>query len=241
VSLSDDAISALTALAGVALTQTDLEATLVEVCRIATRAVPSAEGASVTTFPQGRPGALASDEWAQQLDELQFAEHEGPCLDAYRTGNAFRIRNLADEPRWPSYVPRAVSMGARSMMSIPMAAEGNIVGALNLYSREPESFDAEAASLAEIVAAHAGLASQVSAAFFGHRDLAEQLAEAMQSRAVIEQAKGVLMATEKCSADDAFQLLVRLSQRSHRKLRDLAQQLVATAGERQTEQTERTG
>ena len=226
--LNDEALDTLTALAGVALSQSDLEAALVEICRLATRAVPGTQGVSVTTFQHGRPAALASDDWARGLDELQYVEHEGPCLDAYRTGNAFRIRDMADEPRWPSYVPRAVAHGAMSMMSIPMAAEGNNIGALNLYSREPEMFDGEKASVAEIIAAHAGLAVQVSAALFGHRALAEQLSEAMQSRAVIEQAKGIIMATNRCDADAAFKTLVRLSQTSNRKLRDVAQEVVAT-------------
>ena len=229
MAISEDALRALVALSGVALAHSDLEETMREICRIATRAVPNAEGATVTTFPQGRPGALASDEWAQNLDELQFEEHEGPCLDAYRTGNAFRIRDLESETRWPSYVPRALDQGVRSILSLPMAAEGSIIGALNLYSREPEAFDAEAASVGEIVAAHAGLASQVSAAFFGHRDLAAQLSEAMQSRAVIEQAKGILMAVHRCDADAAFTHLVRISQTSNRKLRDVAEETVKTA------------
>jgi len=229
VTMSDEAVRALTALSGVALAHSDLEETLREICRIATRAIPNAEGASVTTFPQGRPVALASDDWAMSLDELQFEEHEGPCLDAHRTGNTFRIRDTKSEPRWPSYVPRVLDQGARSIMSLPMAAEGSIIGALNIYSRNPEAFDAQSASVGEIVAAHAGLASQVSAAFFGHRDLADQLSEAMQSRAVIEQAKGILMAVHRCDADDAFRHLVRMSQTSNRKLRDVAEETVKTA------------
>src|SRR3954465_14230701 len=194
MAMSDEALRAMTSLTGVALAHSELAGTHREICRIATRAVPGAEGASITTFPQGRPVALASDDWAQGLDELQFEEHEGPCLDAHRTGNAFRIRELKSEPRWPSYVPRAVERGARSMMSLPMAAEGNLIGALNVYSQQLDTFDAETASIGEIVSAHAGLACQVSAAFFGHQKLAEQLREAMSSRAVIEQAKGVIIA-----------------------------------------------
>jgi GAF domain-containing protein len=229
VAVSEEALRELTALAGVVLAQDDLESTLREVCRIAARAVPGAEGASVTTFPEGRPGAIASDDWAKELDELQYAEHEGPCLDAYRTGNAFRVRDITSDPRWPSYLPRATERGARSMMSLPMPAEGNVIGALNVYARTADVFDAEAASVAEIVAAHAGLASHVAAAFFRHRSLAEQLAEAMRSRAVIEQAKGVLIAVHRCPADEAFERLVSMSQNSNRKLRDVASDLVATA------------
>ena len=190
MAVSDRVLRELIALSGVALMAQDLETTLTEICRIATRAVPGAEGASVTTFPHGRPGALASDDWARTLDELQFAEHEGPCLDAYRTGNAFRIHDLTAEARWPSYVPQALEQGARSIMSLPMAAEGSIIGALNVYSREPEAFDAQAASIGEIVAAHAG---------------------------------------HKCDDEQAFQLLVRLSQTSNRKLREVTEETVKTA------------
>jgi GAF domain-containing protein len=219
-------VEALAALAGVVLVATDLSTTLEETCRIAVRAVPGAEGASVTTFPEGRPVAVASDDWARTLDELQFVEHEGPCLDAYRSGNAFRIRDLREEGRWPFYSVRAVERGALSMTSIPLTAQGNVVGALNLYSRTADAFDAEAASLAQVVAGHVGLASQVSAAFFEHRNLAEQLAEALRSRAVIEQAKGILMADRHCDAETAFDVLRELSQRSNRKLRDVAHALV---------------
>lgn len=229
MTVPEESLQELTLLAGVALAQDDLPSTLEEICRITTKIVPRAEGASVTTFTSGRPAALASDDWAKGFDELQYAEHEGPCYDAYRTGNVFRIRDLADEQRWPSFVPRAVERGGRSMVSLPMSAEGKVVGALNVYSREADAFSAEAVSIAEIAAAHAGLASQVAAAMFGHRDLAHQLSEAMRSRSVIEQAKGILMAGRRCDADAAFDLLVDLSQRSNRKLRDVAQALVDEA------------
>jgi len=227
MAVTDESLDALTALAGLVLVTRDLPATLIEACRIAVRAVPNADGASVTTYPEGRPAAVASDKWAQDLDELQFEEHEGPCLDAFRTGNAFRVRDFKSESRWPSYGVEVMDRGARSMMSMPLTAQGNVVGALNIYSREPEAFDAEAASLAVIIAGHIGLASEVSAAFFRHRDLAQQLEDAMKFRAVIEQAKGILMGDRRCDADTAFVILRDMSQRENRKLRDIAQSVVA--------------
>jgi transcriptional regulator with GAF, ATPase, and Fis domain len=216
----------LTDLCAVVLGHQDLPSALEEVCRIAVRSVPGAEGASLTTYQKGQPSALASDEWAKGLDEMQYEEHEGPCLDATRSGNAFRIRDFNEETRWPFYGPRALANGAVSMVSIPCSSEGRIIGALNLYSPKPDTFDATAVALAEVVAAHAGLASQVSAAFYHQRDLAGQLAEAIKSRAEIEQAKGILMGQRNCSADEAFSLLVKLSQESHRKLRDVAIALI---------------
>ncbi|HET7530970.1 MAG TPA: GAF and ANTAR domain-containing protein [Mycobacteriales bacterium] len=230
MAVPEETIAQLAELSAVVLAQDDLTSTLTEICRIASRAVPGAEGASITTLREGRPVAIASDDWAREFDEMQYAEHEGPCFDAFRTGNVFRIRDLRNEQRWPSWVPQAVEHGAVSVVSLPMTAEGSAIGALNLYGRKPDAFTSEAVSVAGILAGHAGLASQVAASLFRHRDLAEQMTEAMRSRAVIEQAKGILMASRRCDADEAFGILVNLSQTSNRKLRVVAQALVDEAG-----------
>lgn len=227
MALSEQSIQELLALAGVPLGHDDLKAALGDICQIAERAVPKAAGVSLTAFVPGGPEAVtASNEWAEQLDEMQFVEHEGPCFDAARTGLLFRVRDVSAEPRWPSYMPRALAQGALSMVSIPMTAESKTVGALNVYAKQVDAFSTDDVSIAEIIAGHASLASQVSAALFGHRHVAEQLRNAMSSRAVIEQAKGVLMATTGCDSNAAFDLLVRQSQHENRKLRDIAEELV---------------
>lgn len=226
----DEAMRQLTALAGVVLGQQDLEATLNEITRITVATLPGCDGASLTTFQDGKPGVVAADsEWSRQLDELQYEEREGPCLDAARTGNVFRVRDLAADNRWPFYARRAVEIGARSMFSLPMSAESKLMGALNVYSREPDTFRAQDVSLGELLSAQAGMAMQVAASFFHHRDLAEQLQQAVQSRAQIEQAKGILMGTRGCTADEAFATLVELSQTSNRKLRDVAAAVVESS------------
>ncbi len=230
MALPEESIRELTALAGVVLSHNDIDATLTEICRIAVRAVPGAEGASMTAMAEGGPGAVAaSDDWAKSLDEMQYEEHEGPCLDAARTGVVFRIRDMAEEPRWPSYMPQAVKQGARSMVSLPLSVESKTLGALNVYARVPDAFGPVEVYLAEIIAGHASLATQTAATLFRHRDVAEQLKDAMRSRAVIEQAKGILMCSRRCSADNAFTMLVEMSQASNRKLRDVAAELVEQA------------
>lgn len=227
MTFTEESLRAVGQLAGAVLGQQDLQSTLQEVTRIAALALPDCEGASLTAYSDGVPAVVAaSDPWAQSLDELQYEEREGPCLDAARTGNVFRIRDLAHETRWPFYMPRALELGARSMASLPLASDGRIIGALNVYSRTPDVFDAEQVALAQIVAAQAGIAMQVAASFFRHRDLGEQMRQAMESRAVIEQAKGVLMRERRCTEPEAFDALVQLSQTSNRKLRDVAQALV---------------
>ena len=217
----------LLALAGVALAHDNLDDALREICRIAARAVRNADGATLTTFSASGPEAVAaSSEWAKQLDEMQYVEHEGPCIDSARTGVILRVRDIGSEPRWPSYMPRARAQGALSMVSIPMTVEAKTIGALNVYSREVDAFGPEEVSVAEIIAGHASLASQVAAALHGHRNLADHLHTAMASRATIEQAKGVIMATAGCSPDTAFERLVQQSQHENRKLREIADELV---------------
>lgn len=225
----EDALRELTALTGVVLGQEDLPSTLDEICRIAVRAIPTAEGASLTMF--GEKGAMAvaaSDDWARALDETQFVEHEGPCLDAARTGLVLRVRDLKSETRWPFYGPRAIELGARSIVSLPMTVENKVLGALNLYSRAGDAFDAVSVSVAEIIAAHAGLAAQVAGTLFRHRELSEGLQQAMLSRATIEQAKGILMARHKVKAEAAFEMLREASSRRNVKLRLLADRVVET-------------
>lgn len=226
--IPDDSLQELASLGEVALLHDDIDTALRQICTIAVRAVPGAVGASLTSMSTSGPQAVASsDPWAEELDELQYGEHEGPCLDAARTGLVFRVRDVAGESRWPAYMPRAHELGVQSMVSLPTTSESKTIGALNLYSKDRDAFGAEEVSIGQIVAGHASLASQVASTLFRHRDLAAQLQEAMQSRAVIEQAKGVLMATTPgIDADAAFGLLRSASQRENRKLRTIATEIV---------------
>jgi GAF domain-containing protein len=211
------------------LSQESLEQALDELTKIAVRSLEAIDGCSVTTSQSGKPSTVAaSSEWSRSLDELQYEEHEGPCNDCWRSGTIFRVRDLAEDTRWPFYAPRAVALGARSSLSLPLSSEGTIVGALNLYCRTPDGIDTRTVALAEILAAHVSMAIQVAAAYFGQKQLSDQLREAMQSRAVIEQAKGILMHQRRVTADDAFDLLRSVSQDKNVKLRELALHVVET-------------
>jgi GAF domain-containing protein len=232
VDLSYEAARDLAQLAGVMLSEPDLPAALRRVTSVAAGLVEHCDGASLTMRKEGRPvAAAASDEWASALDDLQHREQEGPCLDCLREGTVMRVRDLPADGRFPTYGPRAGERGARSVLSLPLAADGRTVGALNLYSRQPDVFDGPALALGELLAAHASLAVQAATAFYSSRDLADQMREAITSRAVIEQAKGVLVAQRGCTPEEAFDLLVAASQRANRKLRDIAQAVVDGAAQ----------
>lgn len=213
--------------AAVVLTAPDLDAALVEVTRVSARAVRPADGCSITMRANGVPTApAADDDWATELDKLQFVEQEGPCLDCRREGVVIRVRDLGADGRFPSYGPRACALGAVSALSLPLTADGRTVGALNLYAREPDAFGGSELAFGQLLAAHASLAVQAASAYCSSRDLADQMRQALESRAVIDQAKGVLMARTGCDADAAFAMLVSRSQQTNRKLREVAEQLV---------------
>ncbi len=230
MSISHDTALVLAQLAGLVLTEPDLDTALQRVSQLAVELVDECDGASMTMRRDGMPAApVASDDWATELDKLQFVEQEGPCLNCLRESSVMRSRDLGADQRFPTYGPRAAALGGRSSLSLPLAADGRTVGALNLYSREPDAFGAEALALGELLAAHAALAVQAATAYYSSRDLAEQMRQALDSRAVIEQAKGLLVGRRRCSPDEAFDQLVDLSQRTNRKLRDVAQGLIDEA------------
>ncbi|MDP9388778.1 MAG: GAF and ANTAR domain-containing protein [Actinomycetota bacterium] len=188
---------------------------------------PVAE-ASVTFTRGGSTGwtVATTGDLATQLDEAQYGLGQGPCMDAASGGETLLVRDFAEDDRWPDYAPVALRAGARSSLSVPLPVQQHVVAALNLYSREVDAFTDEDVALAQDLASVAAVAVTNAALYESAAELASQLEEAMRSRAVIEQAKGVIMAHSHCGADRAFDILVKASQRENRKLRDIAAEIV---------------
>jgi GAF domain-containing protein len=204
-----------------------------EITAIATPGIPGAESTSITLIRGDRGFTVAHDgEMALAADELQYQEDAGPCLDAGRGGVVLRVDEMRTEPRWPAYTARVIETGVRSSLSVPLPYQGTSIGALNMYSGEaaafasPESLEA-GLELAEAIAIAVANAD-------AHAQLTEQTRHmrlAMDSRAVIEQAKGVLMAQRHIDSDQAFEALRDASQRYNRKLRDISEGIVASTQE----------
>jgi len=220
---------ALRELAGIVLTDSSYDAVLTRATHVAKRAIPGADDVSVTMQRDGAPTTVASSgKLAEEVDETQYDVGRGPCLDAVRTGESVLVSDLADDSRWPSYGPRAVGLGIASSLSVPLLVDAQPVGAFNIYSLRTGSFDSDSVRrLATDLAGYAAVVLNNASLYFTAASRADQMAEAMKSRAVIEQAKGILMAQRRCSPDEAFEVLVRLSQETHRKLREIAETLVA--------------
>ena len=211
-------------LSRVVLADRDLDEVLTEITGIAARGVPGAEAVSTTMLRGEKPFTAAySGEMAVQADELQYAEDSGPCMDAGRGGVVLRVDDMLSEERWPRYVARVREQGVRSSLSVPLPYQGNYIGALNIYSSKPGAFvSPESLSAGRDVAEAIAVAVVNADAHHRLGEQARNLQLAMETRAVIEQAKGVLMAQRRVDADEAFEILRAASQRYNRKLRDIA-------------------
>jgi GAF domain-containing protein len=224
----------LRALSRVVLADRTLEEVLGEITDIARVSIPGSESTSITLIRDDRGFTAAhSGEMALAADELQYEKGYGPCLDAGRGNVVLRVDDMRTETRWPDYAAKVQAEGVRSSLSVPLPYQGTSIGALNNYSTEPSAF-ATPESLAAALEAAETIAVVVSNAD-AHAQLGEQARNmrlAMDSRAVIEQAKGVLMAQRHIDADEAFDVLREASQRYNRKLRDIAHGIVASTQDR---------
>jgi len=227
---TDARAEALVALTQFLVADCTLADTLLRVSEITTRAMPSAEIAGISMLDDdGRPSTgIYTDEESPRIDSAQYESGKGPCLDAWRTQHIVRIDDMEEAAdTYPEFAKLAKEHGVQSTLSLPMVAGGEGVGALNLYAPTTNGFseDDEVIGLELATAAAAVLSN--SAAYWGATQLGEQLNEAMKSRAVIEQAKGMLMAqSPDVGPHEAFDVLRKASQRENVKLREIAQRIV---------------
>ena len=217
------------ALASVVLVNRDLNDVLGEITRVARRAVPGVEAASITLIRGEKAFTAAYDgQMALDADELQYERGYGPCIDAGLAGQVLLIDDMAREERWPDYTRHATAHRIGSSLSVPLPFQSVTIGALNTYSDRSHAFTEEDQVLAEEVASWVASAIGNAEAAARTSDELAHLRIAMKSRAVIEQAKGVLMERYKITEDRAFAVLTRASQQSNIKLREVADELVRT-------------
>lgn len=221
----------LTALAQFVITDGTLDDTLLRMAELACKVVP-ADMAGILLLAEGRPATgVFTDPQAADLDAAQYGT-DGPCRESFRCQQVCRIDSTYTEQRWPEFTAAAVAHGVTASLLVPLTACGERLGALALYSRTGP-FDVEAVAQAEDFAVSASIVLANVQAYWDARQLAERLQRAMRSRATIEHAVGILMAGGAGTPEEAFQLLVRASQRENRKLRDLAADIIDHAVHRQ--------
>jgi ANTAR domain len=219
------------------LTRTLLHASTVadvleQVVKAVSHVVPGADLVSITLrSADGRfHTPVETDPVASELDRLQYETGEGPCITAAAPSGPAQVGSddLEHEPTWPRFGPAAAEYGVRAVLSValhPHARLPEYSGALNIYSRARSAFPAAAQEAALLLATHASLALAGTMAVTHGELVATQLREAIESRDVLGQAKGILMQRRGISADEAFDQLRRASQDLNIKVAELARTL----------------
>ena len=169
----------------------------------------------------------ASDESAHLLELFQIQHAQGPCLDCYRTGQPVTETDLATATaRWPEFANQALASGVRSVHAFPMRLREQVIGALNVFGAEVRSLDDEEMRVVQALADIATIAILQERLIHQAEVLNEQLQHALNSRVVIEQAKGVVSFTNSVPVDEAFELIRAYARRHQLPLRDVAGRLV---------------
>jgi GAF domain-containing protein len=219
---------ALDGLARLLLAEENTQSVLQRVVDLARQVVPAGAEVSVTVLRDERATTAAfTGDRARQLDEAQYGSGFGPCLEAALGGQFIEITDARTENRWPDYLPIFLQFGALSSLAVPVPA-AQLAAALNVYAPVTRAFSDENREAVAQLAAYAAVALSNLDALQDARDQAENLRAAMESRAAIEQAKGILIERFKLTPDQAFRLLTAVSMDTNRKVRDLAEQLVLT-------------
>jgi GAF domain-containing protein len=194
--------------------------TLQSIVEAAPKVVPGARWAGISLV-QGTKivSEVPTSRSVAELDQLQSDLNQGPCLTALREYHTVHIDDMRTETRWPDFGREAQQRGMRSMLSFQLFVRSENLGALNLYSDEPGAFSEDSFLIGEILAQHAAVAMIGAAA-------ETQFENALATRDVIGQAKGMLMQRDNLTGLQAFSLLTRASQQTNVKLVDVARWLV---------------
>jgi GAF domain-containing protein len=180
----------------------------------------------------------ASNSSGEHLELYQLQNVEGPCLDCFATGqpvvNADLV-NAAD--RWPTFAPRAIKLGYRAVHAFPMRLREHTIGALNLFGTTGMLFDQSEVRVVQALADVATIAILQEGKISRAEALTEQLQGALNSRVIIEQAKGAVAARAGISPDEAFELLRNRARSGHMRLVDVAQAMLAAPTTQSTPET----
>ncbi|MEU4221890.1 GAF and ANTAR domain-containing protein [Actinoplanes sp. NPDC026623] len=214
--------------------ETTFDHVVARICGLARRTIARATDVSVTLVgPGGAHTAASTGALAVALDQWQYEHGHGPGLAAAAASITISVTDVAADTRWPDWTDHAIDAGAHSALSIGLPVHEWVTGALNVYSTEPRAFDDHAVALAETFAGCAATAMADTHHYAGGADLARHMRDAMDSRATIEQAKGIIMADRHCTAVEASAVLAKLSQYSGSTIAAIAAAIVdQTAGDR---------
>jgi GAF domain-containing protein len=178
--------------------------------------------------PTGELQFIASSSDSMRVLELyQIQVAEGPCVDCFNTGEAIIDRTLSDvSDQWPNFSPRAIELGFHSVYCLPMRLRGRVIGALNFFRGETAELDERDVVVAQGLADVATIAILQHQSFLDAKILNSQLSIALNSRIIIEQAKGMISQATNCEMDQAFDRLRRYARNHNQGLTLVATDVV---------------
>jgi GAF domain-containing protein len=226
----EDLRESLVALSRLASDRLPLEGLLTQVAMYAVQAIPGADGAGLTLLEHDRADTIvATSPFVTEIDDIQYGMNQGPCISAAREGQTVLSGSLGADPRWPRFGGRVARLGVHSALSLPLITPDGVVGAMNVYAHGKNAFDDRAAELGQIFAGPAAIAVQNAHVLAQTRRLANQLQSALEVRGVIDRAVGIVMSRSGSTEHEALERLRSLSQHEHRKLAEVARQIVDEA------------
>lgn len=201
--------------------------TLERVAELARDAVRVASDVGITLVADGTPGTYAfTDPDVSEVDQAQYRTGDGPCLKAYDIGEIVVVKSTRTSSEHAGFCAAAAAHDILSVMALPLSVPDGRIGAMNFYSTVEGAFGDAEIEVGQRFAAQASFLLVNAQAYWDARSLGENLAEAMRSRAGIEQAKGIIMARTGADEAAAFELLRAQSQSENRKLREVADEIV---------------
>lgn len=217
------------------LNSTDVEEFLGELARVSARSLsePGDEILCGITLLRHRKVATvaSSGPSAQAMDEIQYAFGDGPCMTASREQEMVHVPDLDSEERWPQYAATVREKGVRSILAVPFLLDGDTRAALNLYSHRQGRFDARAVNLARDFVNQTSMALRLAVRFSHYSENAANLKATLETRTGIDVAVGIIMAQNRCSQDEAFEMLKSASSARNIKLHVVAAGVVESLGQ----------
>lgn len=227
----EELLGSLQDLGGILVAEATLDGVLQRLAEVAVEAIEPCDAAGVTLVADGEPQtAAATDPEVAEVDASQYRSGSGPCLDSIEQDKPMYVRDVAREERWPDFARRAAEHDLCSVLAFPVKTKGDVRGALNMYARKTDAFERSDLDLAAIIAAQGAVVLANVEAYEHSLRVQEELRAAIRSRAVIDQAKGILMEREGVTADEAFEMLRTASNRLNVKVRDIARRIVGLEG-----------
>jgi GAF domain-containing protein len=226
----DDLTVSLAGLSALLMGHRPLQETLTAIAQFAVNAIPGADGAGLTMLEDDRPQTVvATAPFVDAVDDIQYGLGQGPCVLAVATQTTQISGSLGGEARWPQFGPRVGRLGVHSALSLPLLLPGRVVGAMNVYAHAKDAFVPEAVRVGELFAGAAAVSVYNAQILARSLQVADQLREALISRAIIDQALGIIRARTGVGPDEAFDQLRAISQSQHMKASRVAQKLVDEA------------